>query len=77
MVKLTRATFFFLALMFIVFAVWGLFGFAYPSAPVPIALNVLSKILAFVTALSLFLPQRGEATLKANDPQEALPSAFG
>jgi len=57
-VKLSRTAFFSFALMLAVFAVWGLSGFAYPSAPVPFALNVLSKILAFVTALSLFLPQR-------------------
>jgi hypothetical protein len=41
-----------------VFAVWALSGFGYPSAPLPITLNVVSKILAFVTALTLFLPQR-------------------
>jgi hypothetical protein len=41
-----------------VFAVWALSGFGYPSAPVPITLNVVSKILAFVTVLTLFLPQR-------------------
>jgi hypothetical protein len=57
-VRLSRASFFSFASMLMVFAVWGLFGFAYPSAPVPFTLNVLSKILAFVTALSLFLPQR-------------------
>ena len=44
--------------MLIVFAAWGLSGFAYPSAPVPIALNVLSKLLAFGVTLSLFLPQQ-------------------
>jgi hypothetical protein len=66
MVRLSRATFFWFALMLAVFAVWGLFGFAYPSAPVPFALNVLSKILAFVTALSLFLPQR--ARVRAAGP---------
>jgi hypothetical protein len=58
MVALSRATFFFLALMFLVFAAWGLFGFGYPSTPADLALNVLSKILAFVAALSLFLPAR-------------------
>ena len=42
--------------------VWGLFGFAYPSAPIPAVLNVLSKLLAFVTILFLFLPQRARAT---------------
>ena len=58
MVRLTRATFFSFALMLGVFAVWALAGFGYPSAPVPITLNVVSKILAFVTLLTLFLPQR-------------------
>ena len=58
MVRLTRATFFSFALMLGVFAVWALSGFGYPSAPLPTALNIASKILAFVTVLTLFLPQR-------------------
>src|SRR6516164_10498511 len=58
MVRLTRATFFSFALMLGVFAVWALSGFGYPSAPLPIALNMTSKLLAFVTALTLFLPRR-------------------
>jgi hypothetical protein len=58
MVRLTRATFFSFALMLGVFAVWALSGFGYPSAPLPLALNIVSKLLAFVTALTLFLPQR-------------------
>ena len=57
MAKLSRTAFFCLALMLLVFAVWALAGFGYPSAPVPLAMNVVSKILAFVTALSLFLPE--------------------
>jgi hypothetical protein len=62
MVKLPKAAFFSFAAMLAVFAVWGLSGFGYPSAPLPYTLNVLSKILAFVTALSLFLPQPAEAS---------------
>jgi hypothetical protein len=58
MVRLTRATFFTFALMLLVFAIWALVGFGYPSAPVPIALNMVSKVLAFATALTLFLPPR-------------------
>ena len=54
--KLSRATLFLLAGMFLIFAVWAVFGFAYPAAPIPIALNMLTKILAFATAVSLFLP---------------------
>jgi hypothetical protein len=55
MVRLSRATFFGFAAVLAVFAVWGLAGFGYPSAPLAYTLNVVSKILAFATALSLFL----------------------
>jgi hypothetical protein len=54
--KLSRYALFFLAAMFLVFAIWAVFGFAYPSAPLPIALNMISKVLAFAAAVSLFLP---------------------
>ncbi len=54
-VKLTRYTLFLLAGMFLIFAVWAVFGFAYPSAPIPIALNMISKVVAFATAISLFI----------------------
>src|SRR5579863_7036700 len=56
LMRLSRSTLFLLAGMFLIFTVWALFGFAYPAAPIPIALNVISKILAFATAVSLFLP---------------------
>ncbi len=52
--KLTRYTLFLLAGMFLLFAVWALFGFAYPSTPIPIVLNMLSKVVAFAVAVSLF-----------------------
>jgi hypothetical protein len=71
MVKLPKATFFSFAAVLAVFAAWGLFGFGYPSAPLPYALNVLSKILAFVTALSLFLPQRAETSAPHPHPARA------
>ena len=67
--RLTRDTFFSLALMVSVFAVWALAGFGYPSAPLPIALNVASKILAFVAALTLFLPGRPAAGRAAPSPE--------
>jgi hypothetical protein len=41
--------------MFLVFAVWAAFGFAFPSEPLPFALNVISKILCFVAAIMLFV----------------------
>lgn len=59
--RLSRATLFLLAAMFLIFAVWALFGFAYPAAPLPIALNMISKILAFAVAVSLFLPPEKSA----------------
>lgn len=61
MVRLSRATFLSFAAILLVFAVWALAGFGYPSAPVPITLNVVSKILAFVTVLTLFLPPLDQA----------------
>jgi hypothetical protein len=41
--------------MFLVFAVWAAFGFAFPATPLPFALNVISKILCFVAAIMLFV----------------------
>ena len=41
--------------MFVVFAVWAAFGFAFPSEPLPLALNVISKILCFAAAIMLFV----------------------
>jgi hypothetical protein len=43
------------AAMFVVFAVWAVFGFAFPAEPLPLALNVISKILCFVAAIMLFV----------------------
>jgi outer membrane protein assembly factor BamB len=53
-----RSTFFCFALMIGVFAIWALSGFGYPQSALPITMNVISKILAFLTALTLFLPDR-------------------
>jgi hypothetical protein len=66
-VRLRRATLWCLAGMLAVFAVWSLVGFSYPSAPVPITLNALSKILALVTALTLFLPERVQSETPEED----------
>jgi hypothetical protein len=59
--RVHRATLWCLAGMLAVFAAWGLIGFSYPSAPGPLTLNALSKILALATALTLFLPHRARA----------------
>jgi hypothetical protein len=54
--KLSKQAIFCLAAMFFVFAIWALLGFGYPSTPILIALNGISKVLAFATAVTLFLP---------------------
>ena len=41
--------------MFVVFAVWAGFGFAFPADSLPLALNVISKILSFVAVIMLFV----------------------
>jgi hypothetical protein len=80
MVRLTRATFFSFALMLGVWAAWALAGFGYPSAPLPIALNITSKILAFVAAFTLFLPRQlapKQARQPENNEQAADPAEAG
>jgi hypothetical protein len=62
LVRLSRAAFLTFALMLLIFAVWALFGLGYPSSPLPYAFNAVSKVVAFVVALSLFVPQRGQAS---------------
>lgn len=58
MVRVRKSTFFCFALMIGVFGIWAMSGFGYPQSALPITMNVVSKILAFVTALTLFLPDR-------------------
>jgi hypothetical protein len=53
--RITKPALYALAGMFLVFAVWAAFGFSFPAAPLPKTLNVISKILCFVTAIMLFV----------------------
>jgi hypothetical protein len=55
--RLSRRSLLIFAGMLLIFAVWALFGMAYPYAPIPTVLNVASKIVAFAVAVSLFVPQ--------------------
>ena len=41
---------------------WALDGFGYPFGTVPTALNIASKLLAFVAVLTLFLPRQPPVT---------------
>lgn len=54
--RLSRWPLYALAAMFLTFGVWALFGFGYPLSPLPIFFNVVAKLLAFVAAVTLFLP---------------------
>ncbi len=58
MVRVRKSTFFCFALMIGVFGIWALSGFGYPQSALPITMNAVSKILAFITALTLFVPDR-------------------
>ena len=55
--RISRATLFSLAGMFFVFAVWAMFGFHFPSSPLPFTFNAVSKVLCFVATVTLFIPQ--------------------
>lgn len=48
--------------MFVVFTVWAAFGLAFPAKPLPLALNVISKILCFVSTIMLFVWREDEVT---------------
>ncbi len=58
LMRISKYTLWSLGGMYFVFAVWALFGFAFPSDPISFALNAVSKILSFVVAVTLFLPQK-------------------
>ena len=58
MVRVRKSTFLCFTLMIGVFGIWALSGFGYPQSALPITMNVVAKILAFATALTLFLPDR-------------------
>lgn len=53
--------------MFVVFAGWAVLGFAFPAEPLPLMLNVIAKILCFVTAIMLFVWKESESPIPADD----------
>ena len=73
--RIRRSTLVAFAAMLAVFALWAVVArFGYPSTAGPIAFNVISKLLCFATALTLFVPQRAKTQpTKAQAP--ALSSA--
>jgi hypothetical protein len=53
--KISKYTLYSAAGMFFVFAVWALFGFRFPADWTAYSLNASSKILGFVTVITLFV----------------------
>lgn len=53
--RVTASAAYAVAGMFVIFAAWAAFGLAFPDEPLPLALNVISKILCFVAAIMLFV----------------------
>ncbi len=72
LLRVSRWTLLALAGLFLAFTVWALLGFGYPYLPVWIAMNVISKILAFVVAISLFLPRRNGVQQVEQNPEKQL-----
>jgi hypothetical protein len=66
--RITRNACYALAAMFAVFIVWAVFGFAFPSEPLPLALNIVSKVLCFVAAIMLFVWHESEFTTATTTP---------
>jgi len=57
--RLRRETFFALAAVFVIWAGWAAFaGFGYPGSLVPLVFNVVSKFVAAVAGVTIFLPSR-------------------
>jgi hypothetical protein len=60
--RLTRPAFLCFALMLLVFAAWAVAGFGFPATAGSYAFNAVGKIIAFVTALTLFIPSPKPST---------------
>jgi hypothetical protein len=76
LLHISRWTLLALAGLFLAFAVWALLGFGYPYTPIWIAMNVIAKILAFVVAISLFLPQKEKVSHSEQQPEKLLSGAL-
>jgi hypothetical protein len=60
--KVIKYTLYSLAGMFLVFAIWGFLSFSFAYTTEFLILNVAAKALAFVTVVTLFLPEKNLAT---------------
>ncbi len=58
MFRITKLPVFIVALLFLEFAIWALFGFSYPMNPISITMNIIAKLTAFAVAITLFIPEK-------------------
>jgi hypothetical protein len=65
-IRVTRYAAYAVAGMFAVFAIWAVFGFAFPSEPLPLVLNIISKVLCFVAVIMLFVWKPDEEGFPSN-----------
>jgi hypothetical protein len=65
--RITGKVLYALAAMLAVFAVWAAFGFSFPAARLPWTLNVISKLLCFVTAILLFVWREAPSDLSRHE----------
>ena len=63
--KVTTYTFYSLAGMFFVFAIWGFLSFSFAYTTEFLILNVAAKALAFVVVVTLFLPEKNVGALSS------------
>jgi hypothetical protein len=61
-IAITKYSVIFFGVMILVFAVWALEGYSYPSNPASFVLNAISKILGFASVAALFVTKRQETS---------------
>ena len=53
---ITKYSLYFYGAMIVVFAIWALDGYSYPTNPVSFVLNAISKVFGFVAVAAMFVP---------------------
>jgi len=54
-IAITKYSVYFYGVMILVFAIWGLEGYSYPSNPTSFLLNAVSKVLGFAAVAAMFV----------------------
>ncbi|HXQ93260.1 MAG TPA: hypothetical protein VN739_09675 [Nitrososphaerales archaeon] len=72
-VAITRYSIYFFGAMILVFAVWALDGYSYPSNSTSFLLNAISKVLGFAAVSTLFVKSSQKIDSPIPKPQESSP----